>query len=324
MTWFGSALIDGIALSEKGRVVAVIRHPSGAIIVGDHEGGARTRVRDWPLVRGLIVCLVGAFPDVAPMEWSVERVKGDAPDGSFVRERLPLAAPRTAGQRAWAVAYLVIAVLLPQVLADWLLRVVHVPTAFCAATFHVVVVLVFLALLLAYSALIARAPEVCRTFQFNAVLVRTVAAHEIDGAVTPLGLQRRRSFHPMSSGNFLLIALGLMTVGSIVAGRAGWPSYEGRYNNHAALAAFKIALLPLVLGLTHEIQLALSRLYRVPALRRPIEWFFVMQLVWVRTANDAQLALGYIAARELSEPGGDALPSTANLDVAGTRNTPPW
>jgi len=139
-----------------------------------------------------------------------------------------------------------------------------------------------------------------RALEYGAVVLRTVAVHEIDGRVTLEGLRRRPSFHPMSSAVFLLLALGLLMAGAIVAGYAGWPAYDGRVENHVALAAFKVALIPVVAAVTHELQLGLRRLYRVGALRQPIEWIFAVQCFWVREPSDDQLALGCVAAEEIA------------------------
>jgi uncharacterized protein YqhQ len=277
-----------IELRCEHHVVVARRLPDGRLLVGTAELPAASRIGRWPLVRGLRNFGENAFPRFSAWLEEVPAVQKLTPVPRDVSSRLT--------------RYLVlnaVMALLPQLGAAGLVRVFGLAVPLHAPAFHALTALTAVVAIVVYAKLIVGFADIFAVFQCNAVILRVTAAEALGSPVSTETLRAQRSFHPFANSIGILLSI-LVTMGlSIAAGSAAPTAFGDSAVGHVSLVAFKVAVLPLVIAVTYEVQVALSRLYEIDALRGALRALLAFQRLWVREPTDDQLALGATAYRAL-------------------------
>ena len=226
-----------------------VRTPAGEIVVRREPlAGASGWITRVPVVRGLIALAEAMRLGYKALRWSAVTGLGE-PD----RKATP-------GERA------VQAVVLVAVLA----AVTTVPTAVAAwATgshdgflFHAVETVLGLAVLVGYVTAVGRLGQVRRLFENHGAEHKVVSTHEAGLPLTPEMADAFPTRHVRCGTSFLLVIAFVSAVFSVALGHLALP----------ALLASRILLVPLVAGVSAELQLRASdNLHRrwVRALVRP-------------------------------------------------------
>jgi uncharacterized protein YqhQ len=296
-------------------VVVAKRLPEGRVLVGTAEVPLPRGLGTWPFVRGLRIHAEGTFPRVSP--WLEEdplhaAAPADAQPShgaptSPHRDGDPLPTVQTLAPVERAILaglprFLVLNALLalaPQLIAAGVVRVLGLAVPLHAPAFHALTALIAIAVMAVYARLMGALPDIRAVFQLNAVLQRLMAVDTLGLPVSTATLRLERSFHPFASATAILLSV-LFTMGvAIGAGSAAPAAFGDSVVGHASLVGLKVAVVPLVIAVTYEVQAGLSRLYEVDALRAPLRALLAFQLLWVREPTEDQLALAVIAYRAL-------------------------
>lgn len=140
--------------------------------------------------------------------------------------------------------------------------------------------LIKIAVFIAYLAAVSKMPDIARTFEYHGAEHKTIFTYEQGAELTVENVRTRRRFHPRCGTSFLLIVLVI----SILVSSLPIVTWD----NVLIRALTKLALLPLVVGISYElIQFAgrhdnlFTRIISAPGL-----W---LQRITTREPDDSQI-----------------------------------
>ena len=112
---------------------------------------------------------------------------------------------------------------------------------------------------LGYMILISRMKEMRRVFSYHGAEHKTIRCYECGLPLTVENVRKQTRFHPRCGTSFLLVVMVisvlLFSVASslLLAVFPGLESMRGSFGYRLLMIAFKLLLLPLVVGITYEI-----------------------------------------------------------------------
>jgi len=153
-------------------------------------------------------------------------------------------------------------------------------------------------ILIAYIGSIARLPDIRRVYAYHGAEHKAVNAYEAGDPLDVAAVRRHSRFHPRCGTSFLLI---VMVVAIIVFSFLGRPPLVLRI-------ASRVALIPLVAGVSYEIIRAGARYRWFRPLVAPGMW---LQRLTTREPDEAQMEVAARALREVTEREGAQEPAVA-------------
>lgn len=264
-------VLEGVFIRAKWCRVVVVQLAPDVLLVG-----AGPAPLGWPRetfgARGVILWLWDGRPEV---RWATEQLaaaaRRDVPAGLATTSprllRRPLPSPRASVVANFAkTAALFVAV--PNLLGALAVRGLGLATAPTSATFLAAGVVAFAALSTGYLAIVRRAPEVRRMFQFNGAL-RMAFWTGPSQDLTQAQLRREPwQYHPQST--MVGIVLGVACTALLTAlVTPHLPALESWWAKLGAVAIVELALLPVVTSIVTELQLGL-RFVGSPLLAGPL------------------------------------------------------
>ena len=274
----GQAVLEGVMMRSPRYTSTAVRLPSGDLRAFTERFDSLLVRRSWlraPVLRGAIVLYEALTLGIRALFLSANAALGD-------EARLT---PRQAGLSV--MSGLGLAVLLFFVLPTVLVR-------FLDASFGTVYALnvaegaIRVGLLIGYIALVGRIPDVARVFAYHGAEHKAVNAYEARLSLETAAVRGQSRFHPRCGTSFVLI---VMIVAIIVFSFLGRPPLLLRITS-------RIALLPLVAGLSYEIIRAGARLRWLRPLVVPGMW---LQRLTTREPDDGQVDVAVRALREVLE-----------------------
>ena len=260
----GQALIEGILMRGPEKDAVVIRGKDGLTLeVTDRKLHKPGSITTWPFLRGIFgffdAQVVGVkalmrSADLAPEEMQEEPSKFD------------LWLEKTLGSEAFQKAIVGIAVamglglsillffLLPMVIGGFFDRWIHNNLAL-----NLVEGIIRMVIFLAYMFLISRMKEMRRVFSYHGAEHKTIRCYECGLPLTVENVRAQTRFHPRCGTSFLLvimvISVLLFSVASslLLAVFPGLEAMRGSFGYRLLMIVFKLLLLPLVVGITYEI-----------------------------------------------------------------------
>ena len=115
------------------------------------------------------------------------------------------------------------------------------------------------AIFLSYMAAISKMKEIHRVFEYHGAEHKTIACYEAGDPLTVENVRKYTRFHPRCGTSFLLVVMVISILVFSVASSAllaAVPALEtirGSFGYRLLMIAFKLLLLPLVVGITYEI-----------------------------------------------------------------------
>jgi len=274
----GQAVLEGVMMRSPRYTSTAVRLPSGDLRAFTERFDSLLVRRSWlraPVLRGAIVLYEALTLGIRALFLSANAALGD-------EARLT---PRQAGLSV--MSGLGLAVLLFFVLPTVLVR-------FLDASFGTVYALnvaegaIRVGLLIGYIALVGRIPDVARVFAYHGAEHKAVNAYEARLSLETAAVRGQSRFHPRCGTSFVLI---VMIVAIIVFSFLGRPPLLLRITS-------RIALLPLVAGLSYEIIRAGARLRWLRPLVVPGMW---LQRLTTREPDDGQVDVAVRALLEVLE-----------------------
>ena len=260
----GQALIEGIMMRGPEKDAIVIRGREGlSVEVSDRKLPAEGSFKKWPFFRGMFsffdaqvtgVKALMRSADLAPEEMQEEPSKFD----QWLEKKL--------GNEKFQQAVIGIAValglgmsiglffLLPMIIGGFFDQWIH-----STVGINLLEGLIRMVIFMAYMLLVSRMEEMKRVFAYHGAEHKTIRCYEAGLPLTVENVRRQTRLHPRCGTSFLLIVMVISILVFSVASSAlmsVFPELEamrGTFGFRLLMIAFKLLLLPVVVGITYEI-----------------------------------------------------------------------
>lgn len=268
-TYGGQAVIEGVMMRGKYNAAIAVRRLDGEIVVKQESlsGLYRGPISKIPFLRGMPLLWDSLGLGMRALFYSAE-VAGQEEDPDF----------KMSGGLGIATGALsmLLGVGLFMVLPSFVAGLIVHEQAFL---FNVVEGLIRLGLLIGYMAAIAQAEEIRRVFAYHGAEHKTINAYEDGTMLTVDGVRPYSRQHPRCGTAFLL-TVALISV--LVLAPLGRPSFLVRI-------ATRLALLPVIAGISYEILRFTARNQHNPLIRWMIVPNLALQNLTTREPDDDML-----------------------------------
>ena len=260
----GQALIEGIMMRGPKKDAIVIRGKEGLTVeVSDRKIVPEGSFKTWPFFRGVFnffdaqvtgVKALMRSADLAPEEFNEEPSKFD----KWLEQKL--------GNEKFQQAVIWIAVflglgmsiglfmLLPMIISSFFDR--WIPNLLLL---NLLEGIVRLGIFMGYMILVSRMKEMKRVFAYHGAEHKTIRCYEAKLPLTVENVRTMTRLHPRCGTSFLLVVVVISTLVFSVASTAlltlapGLAAIQGSFLYRLVMILFKLLLLPVVVGITYEI-----------------------------------------------------------------------
>ncbi|MEE0109318.1 MAG: DUF1385 domain-containing protein [Oscillospiraceae bacterium] len=260
----GQALIEGIMMRGPEKDAIVLRGKDGLTVeVSPRKLNPPKSFKSWPFFRGVFnffdsqvtgVKALMRSADLAPDEYQEQPSKFDL----WLEKKL--------GNEKFQQAIIGIAVvmglglsiglffLLPMIIGGFFDRWIH-----STVGLNLVEGVIRMCIFMAYMLLVSRMEEMKRVFSYHGAEHKTIRCYEAGLPLTVENVRRQTRLHPRCGTSFLLVVMVISILVFSVASSAllaVFPALEairGTFGYRLLMIAFKLLLLPVVVGITYEI-----------------------------------------------------------------------
>ena len=260
----GQALIEGIMMRGPQKDAIVIRGKDGLTLeVSDRKLPAEGSFKKWPFFRGIFtffdsqvtgVKALMRSADLAPEEYSEEPSKFDLwLEKKLGNEKFQQAIIGFAVFLGLAMS-IGIFMLLPMVISSFFDR--WIPNLL---TLNLLEGIVRLCIFMGYMILVSRMGEMKRVFAYHGAEHKTIRCYEAGLPLTVENVRIQTRLHPRCGTSFLLVVVIISTLVFSVASSAmltlvpALAALKGSFLYRLIMILFKLMLLPVVVGITYEI-----------------------------------------------------------------------
>lgn len=260
----GQALIEGIMMRGPETDAIVVRGREGLTVeVTPRNLHAPGSVKNWPFIRGIFnffdAQIVGVKAllrsvDLAPEEmqeepskfdkWLEEKLDNDTFQKVIVGLSVALGLGLSIG----------LFFLLPMVIGGFFDRWIA-----SNLTLNLIEGVIRMGIFLVYMLLISRMGEMKRVFSYHGAEHKTIRCYEASLPLTVENVKKQTRLHPRCGTSFLLVVMVISILVFAVASSLllavfpGLEAYRGTFGYRMGMVAYKLLLLPLVVGITYEI-----------------------------------------------------------------------
>ncbi len=264
----GQALMEGILMRGPGKQAAVVRKPDGSLEVKEealHFIKEKYPILGLPLIRGVATFLDSMVKGMKALTWSTEFLPEDQQEEPT---KFDLWLERTFGNEKAEKLIIGIAVvlgiclsvglfmLLPTVLTGFLDRFIS-----SRPVLNLIEGGVRIVIFLLYLWLCTKLKEVRRMFAYHGAEHKTIYCYEKGLPLTVENVRAQSRFHPRCGTSFLLV---VVIVSILVLFFVTW-------SNMLMRLVIRLALLPLIVGISYEINRWLGRHDDLP-ISRALSW----------------------------------------------------
>ena len=262
----GQALIEGIMMRGPKQDAIVVRGKDGlSVEVSDRKIHKPGSFATWPLIRGAVnffdAQVVGVkalmrSADLAPEEFTQEEEPSkfdlwlEKKLGNELFQKFVVGLAVALGM----VMSIGLFFLLPMIIGSFFDKFVHNMVAL-----HLIEGLVRIVIFVGYMLLVSRMNEMKRVFAYHGAEHKTIRCYEAGLPLTVENVRRQTRLHPRCGTSFLLIIMVIsILVFSVAASGllAVFPelaAIRGTFLYKLIMIGFKLLLLPLIVGITYEI-----------------------------------------------------------------------
>ena len=285
----GQALIEGVLMRGRNAIAVAFRHPDGRIVWASEElntGPHGWRLATAPFVRGLIVLYETL---VVGTRWLIRSANIQAQeDGEEI------------GKGTVAVMLGIVAVvgigiffLLPLFLATVTTANIEQDLAQ-----HLVEGLIRVAIFLGYLALISRAPDIRRVFEYHGAEHMTIHALEAGDPLTTANVRRYPTAHPRCGTEFLVVLIALSIIAFSLVGKQSLP----------VMVISRIVLIPVLAAVGYEI-LRWGAKHRKNPIVKAIMWpGILVQMITTKQPADYQIEVAIVSMQQALQADGETVP----------------
>ncbi len=164
---------------------------------------------------------------------------------------------------------------------------------------HLVEGLVRVAIFIGYLALISRAPDIRRVFQYHGAEHMTIHALESGLPLTTENVRRHPTAHPRCGTEFLVILIALSIIAFSLVGR----------QPPLIMIGSRILLIPVLAGIGYEI-LRWGARHRSNSVVRVIMWpGILVQMITTKQPSDDQIEVAIVSMQQALQADGEAIPA---------------
>ena len=260
----GQALIEGIMMRGPEKDAIVVRGKEGlSVEVNDRKLPRNGSVKKWPFLRGMFTFFDAQVTGVKALMRSADLAPDEAVEEP---SRLDKWLEKKLGNEKFQKAVIGFAVflglamsialfmLLPMVISSFFDR--WIPNLI---TLNLVEGVVRLCILLGYMILVSHTKDIQRVFAYHGAEHKTIRCYEAGLPLTVENVRQQTRLHPRCGTSFLLVVVVISTLVFSVASSgllALVPALEamkGKFLYRLIMIVFKLLLLPVVVGITYEI-----------------------------------------------------------------------
>ena len=260
----GQALIEGIMMRGPKKDAIVIRGKEGLTVeVNDRKLPKDGSFKKWPFLRGMFtffdaqvtgVKALMRSADLAPEEYNEEPSKLDKwLEKKLGNEKFQKAIIGFAVFLGLALS-ISLFMLLPMVISSFFDR--WIPNLLLLNLLEGVV---RLCIFLGYMILVSRTKDIQRVFAYHGAEHKTIRCYEAGLPLTVENVRIQTRLHPRCGTSFLLVVVVISTLVFSVASTGllalipALEAWKGKFLYRLIMIVFKLLLLPLVVGITYEI-----------------------------------------------------------------------
>ena len=316
----GQAVIEGVMMRSPQSFSIVVRRKSGELVVRERPVvrgflGPPPNPSRWPFVRGIATLVESLKLGGEALRFSSEIYErdhldeGEPPKGSSITsvlltiaalaahepdpERGAGAAPPEGGRKLLSFITIAFAiglfVVLPQAAAALANRGAGLELDVRSPWFQAMTGGFKMAIVVGYLLLIRRVPEIRRVFQYHGAEHKTISTYEAGEALAVVNARAKTRLHPRCGTTFLvMVALVSIVVFSAVAPLL--PHFRvGGVVENLLLLVLKLPFLPVIAGVTFEIQRVFASYCTTGPLRALLWPGFLVQKITTIEPDDDQL-----------------------------------
>ncbi len=350
----GQAVLEGVMMRSPTSFAVVVRRRDGSLVVRERAmKDSRRGLARLPMFRGLFSLVESLRLGSEALRFSADNMQRDleeeeraakAPRGLSVLSALgyslfalatqepepAVAAPASGGGRSMTpllVIMIAFLIALPQAAAAGVSRLLHVDAEVQSPQFQAITGFFKLGIVLGYLLLIRRVPDIRRVFQYHGAEHKTITTYEANEPLDVAHARAKTTLHPRCGTTFLVMVVLVSVILFTVLGAFLPRIHTGsRILDNVVFFLFKLPTLPVLVGVTFEIQRLFARYCTTGPLRALLVPGFLVQRITTIEPDDDQLevALASLRAtlyREHGEADGESaevtFPSYAAMPASG-------
>jgi uncharacterized protein YqhQ len=286
----GQALIEGVLMRGRDAIAVALRHPDGQIVYATERldsGFHGTRWSKWPLVRGLVVLYETL---VIGTRWLVRSANVQAQQDGVELGRgavaLMLGLTLLAGVGIFFLFPLVVASITAANVQNGLVQ-------------HLIEGLVRVAIFLGYLALIGRAPDIRRVFQYHGAEHMTIHALEAGDPLTVAEVRKYPTAHQRCGTEFLVVVILLSIVAFSLVGR----------QDPLIMVGSRILLIPVIASVGYEILRFGARHRANPVMKVLLYPGLIVQMITTKQPADDMIEVAIVSMEQALEADGEPVPA---------------
>jgi uncharacterized protein YqhQ len=289
-TYGGQALIEGVLMRGRDAIAVALRHPDGQIVYATERldsGFHGTRWSKWPFIRGLVVLYETL---IMGTRWLVRSANVQAQEEGVELGRgsvaLMLGLTLLAGVGIFFLLPLAVATFTAANVENGLVQ-------------HVIEGLVRVAIFLGYLALIGRAPDIRRVFQYHGAEHMTIHALEAGDPLTVDAVRKYPTAHQRCGTEFLVVVILLSIVAFSVVGR----------QEPLVMIGSRILLIPVIAAVGYEILRFGARHRANPVVKVLLYPGLIVQMITTKRPTDDMIEVAIVSMEQALEADGESIPA---------------
>ena len=290
----GQALIEGVLMRGRDAIAVALRHPDGRIVFATErlDSGVHGHPSaKWPFVRGLIVLYETL---VVGTRWLIRsaNVQGEEEGMELGKGSVAVMLGLT------AVVGIGIFFLMPLVIAS-----VTTANVENGVVQHLVEGLVRVAIFLGYLALISRAPDVARVFQYHGAEHMTIHALEAGDPLTVTEVRKYPTAHQRCGTEFLVIVVLLSIIAFSLVGR----------QTPVVMVLSRILLIPVIAAVGYELLKLGARHRKNPIVHVLLYPGLLVQKITTKQPTDDMIEVAIVSMESALEADGEPIPEGSSM-----------
>ncbi len=286
----GQALIEGVLMRGRDAIAVALRHPDGNIVYATERldsGFHGTRWSKMPFVRGLVVLyetlVVGTKWLVRSANVQAEEEGVELGKGSII---LMLVITLVAGIGIFFLLPLLVASVTTANVENGLIQ-------------HLVEGLVRVGIFLGYLALIGRAPDIARVFQYHGAEHMTIHALEAGDPLVVSEVRKYPTAHQRCGTEFLVVVILLSIIAFSLVGR----------QEPLVMVGSRLLLIPVIASLGYEILRFGARHRANPLIKVLLYPGLLVQMITTKQPTDDMIEVAIVSMEQALEADGQQIPA---------------
>jgi uncharacterized protein YqhQ len=289
-TYGGQALIEGVLMRGRDAIAVALRHPDGQIVYATERldsGFHGTRWSKAPFIRGLVVLYETL---IVGTRWLVRSANVQAQEEGVELGRgsiaLMLGLTLVAGVGIFFLFPLLVATITAANVENGLVQ-------------HLIEGLVRVGIFLGYLALIGRAPDIRRVFQYHGAEHMTIHALEAGDPLTVAEVRKYPTAHQRCGTEFLVVVILLSIVAFSIVGR----------QQLVIMIVSRILLIPVIASVGYEI-LRFGARHRGNLIVKVLLYpGLIVQMITTKQPTDDMIEVAIVSMEQALEADGESIPA---------------